>query len=186
MYTDSNRTTITFILQIKTNGATEHWQRPLSPVREWPFRPQQRRCLPGSHPHPFTLCARLLLFLQWGWVLRCWWVLPKQHFPQTPHRVCIPWLHLPRSENTQRFWSKINLIQVYVFTLWKCFSCFLPLGNSHNLLLSNVSPSGPPAAASHTTEEPALKRPDTTESLNSSMSNGTTDAGRKLLKSSPS
>lgn len=41
-----------------------------------------------------------------------------------------------------------------------------------------VSPSGPPAASPLTNEETALKRPDTTESLNSSMSNGTTDAGR--------
>uniref|UniRef100_A0A3Q4H5G1 Oxysterol-binding protein n=1 Tax=Neolamprologus brichardi TaxID=32507 RepID=A0A3Q4H5G1_NEOBR len=37
-----------------------------------------------------------------------------------------------------------------------------------------IDPSGPPAA-SPTNEETALKRPNTTESLNSSMSNGTTD-----------
>uniref|UniRef100_A0A8C4P0T9 Oxysterol-binding protein n=1 Tax=Dicentrarchus labrax TaxID=13489 RepID=A0A8C4P0T9_DICLA len=39
-----------------------------------------------------------------------------------------------------------------------------------------IDPSGPPAALPLTNEETALKRPDTTESLNSSMSNGTTDA----------
>uniref|UniRef100_A0A3Q3EHS2 Oxysterol-binding protein n=1 Tax=Labrus bergylta TaxID=56723 RepID=A0A3Q3EHS2_9LABR len=39
-----------------------------------------------------------------------------------------------------------------------------------------LDPSGPPAASSLTNAETALKRPDTTESLNSSMSNGTTDA----------
>uniref|UniRef100_A0A3B5ASM5 Oxysterol-binding protein n=1 Tax=Stegastes partitus TaxID=144197 RepID=A0A3B5ASM5_9TELE len=39
-----------------------------------------------------------------------------------------------------------------------------------------IDPSGPPAASPLTNEETALKRPDTTESLNSSMSNGTTDA----------
>lgn len=61
----------------------------ISSVREWPLRPQQRCRLPGSHPHPLALCARLLLFLQRGWVLRCWWVLPEQHFPQTLHRVSI-------------------------------------------------------------------------------------------------
>ncbi|KAM7388246.1 hypothetical protein PAMP_024436 [Pampus punctatissimus] len=39
-----------------------------------------------------------------------------------------------------------------------------------------LDPSGAPAASPLTNEETALKRPDTTESLNSSMSNGTTDA----------
>uniref|UniRef100_A0A673B8Y0 Oxysterol-binding protein n=1 Tax=Sphaeramia orbicularis TaxID=375764 RepID=A0A673B8Y0_9TELE len=39
-----------------------------------------------------------------------------------------------------------------------------------------IDPSGPPAASPLTNEETVLKRPDTTESLNSSMSNGTTDA----------
>uniref|UniRef100_A0A3Q1HLF3 Oxysterol-binding protein n=1 Tax=Anabas testudineus TaxID=64144 RepID=A0A3Q1HLF3_ANATE len=39
-----------------------------------------------------------------------------------------------------------------------------------------LDPSGSPAASPLTNEETALKRPDTTESLNSSMSNGTTDA----------
>ncbi|KAM9384748.1 oxysterol-binding protein-related protein 9 isoform 4-T5 [Pholidichthys leucotaenia] len=39
-----------------------------------------------------------------------------------------------------------------------------------------IDPSGPPAASPIANEETALKRPDTTESLNSSMSNGTTDA----------
>uniref|UniRef100_A0A3B4T290 Oxysterol-binding protein n=1 Tax=Seriola dumerili TaxID=41447 RepID=A0A3B4T290_SERDU len=39
-----------------------------------------------------------------------------------------------------------------------------------------IDPSGPAAAPPLTNEETALKRPDTTESLNSSMSNGTTDA----------
>ncbi|XP_028260209.1 oxysterol-binding protein-related protein 9 isoform X3 [Parambassis ranga] len=39
-----------------------------------------------------------------------------------------------------------------------------------------IDPSGPPAASPLTNEETALKRPDTAESLNSSMSNGTTDA----------
>uniref|UniRef100_A0A3Q2WAW7 Oxysterol-binding protein n=1 Tax=Haplochromis burtoni TaxID=8153 RepID=A0A3Q2WAW7_HAPBU len=38
-----------------------------------------------------------------------------------------------------------------------------------------IDPSGPPAASPLTNEETALKRPNTTESLNSSMSNGTTD-----------
>ncbi|XP_075879009.1 oxysterol-binding protein-related protein 9 isoform X6 [Nelusetta ayraudi] len=40
----------------------------------------------------------------------------------------------------------------------------------------HIEPSGTPAAAPHTADDTALKRPDTTESLNSSMSNGTTDA----------
>ncbi|XP_078024887.1 oxysterol-binding protein-related protein 9 isoform X6 [Epinephelus lanceolatus] len=39
-----------------------------------------------------------------------------------------------------------------------------------------IDPSGPQAASPLTNEATALKRPDTTESLNSSMSNGTTDA----------
>lgn len=39
------------------------------------------------------------------------------------------------------------------------------------------SPSGPAAATPLTNEETVLKRPNTTESFNSSMSNGTTDAG---------
>uniref|UniRef100_A0A665U1D4 Oxysterol-binding protein n=1 Tax=Echeneis naucrates TaxID=173247 RepID=A0A665U1D4_ECHNA len=39
-----------------------------------------------------------------------------------------------------------------------------------------IDPSGPAADTPLTHEETALKRPDTTESLNSSMSNGTTDA----------
>uniref|UniRef100_A0A3Q3X5X8 Oxysterol-binding protein n=1 Tax=Mola mola TaxID=94237 RepID=A0A3Q3X5X8_MOLML len=39
-----------------------------------------------------------------------------------------------------------------------------------------IDPSGPPAASPLPNEETALKRPDTTESLNSSMSNGTTNA----------
>ncbi|CAG5861133.1 unnamed protein product [Menidia menidia] len=37
-------------------------------------------------------------------------------------------------------------------------------------------PSGPPAASPNANDGTALKRPNTTESLNSSMSNGTTDA----------
>uniref|UniRef100_A0A3B5LQD0 Oxysterol-binding protein n=1 Tax=Xiphophorus couchianus TaxID=32473 RepID=A0A3B5LQD0_9TELE len=39
-----------------------------------------------------------------------------------------------------------------------------------------ADPSGPPAASTATNEETSLKRPTTTESLISSMSNGTTDA----------
>ncbi|KAA8589640.1 hypothetical protein FQN60_013005 [Etheostoma spectabile] len=39
-----------------------------------------------------------------------------------------------------------------------------------------IDPSGPQASSSLTNKASALKRPDTTESLNSSMSNGTTDA----------
>uniref|UniRef100_A0A3B4BA27 Oxysterol-binding protein n=1 Tax=Periophthalmus magnuspinnatus TaxID=409849 RepID=A0A3B4BA27_9GOBI len=39
-----------------------------------------------------------------------------------------------------------------------------------------IDPSGPQAASPNTNEDTALKRPNTTESLNSSMSNGTTDA----------
>uniref|UniRef100_A0A8D2ZZV8 Oxysterol-binding protein n=1 Tax=Scophthalmus maximus TaxID=52904 RepID=A0A8D2ZZV8_SCOMX len=39
-----------------------------------------------------------------------------------------------------------------------------------------IDPSGPAAAPPRTNEQTALKRPDTTESLNSSMSNGTTEA----------
>lgn len=39
-----------------------------------------------------------------------------------------------------------------------------------------ADPSGPPAASTATNEDKLLKRPETTESLNSSMSNGTTDA----------
>uniref|UniRef100_UPI003AACD745 oxysterol-binding protein-related protein 9 isoform X3 n=1 Tax=Centroberyx gerrardi TaxID=166262 RepID=UPI003AACD745 len=39
-----------------------------------------------------------------------------------------------------------------------------------------IDPSGPPAALPLGDEDTALKRPDTNESLNSSMSNGTTDA----------
>uniref|UniRef100_A0A8C6WL24 Oxysterol-binding protein n=1 Tax=Neogobius melanostomus TaxID=47308 RepID=A0A8C6WL24_9GOBI len=39
-----------------------------------------------------------------------------------------------------------------------------------------IDPSGPTAASPNTNEDTALKRPNTTESLNSSMSNGTTDA----------
>ncbi|XP_054458483.1 oxysterol-binding protein-related protein 9 isoform X1 [Anoplopoma fimbria] len=39
-----------------------------------------------------------------------------------------------------------------------------------------IDPSGPQAASSLANEGTALKRPNTTESLNSSMSNGTTDA----------
>ncbi|XP_059196669.1 oxysterol-binding protein-related protein 9 isoform X3 [Centropristis striata] len=39
-----------------------------------------------------------------------------------------------------------------------------------------IDPSGPQAALPLTNEATALKRPDTTESLNSTMSNGTTDA----------
>lgn len=39
-----------------------------------------------------------------------------------------------------------------------------------------IDPSGPQAALPLSNEAAALKRPDTTESLNSSMSNGTTDA----------
>ncbi|KAG7515042.1 hypothetical protein JOB18_048276 [Solea senegalensis] len=39
-----------------------------------------------------------------------------------------------------------------------------------------IDPSGPTAAPPLTNEETALKRPDTTESLNSTMSNGTTEA----------
>ncbi|XP_068174673.1 oxysterol-binding protein-related protein 9 isoform X3 [Antennarius striatus] len=39
-----------------------------------------------------------------------------------------------------------------------------------------IDPSGPPAASTLTNEETALKRPDTTGSLDSSMSNGTTEA----------
>ncbi|XP_019752149.1 oxysterol-binding protein-related protein 9 isoform X3 [Hippocampus comes] len=38
-----------------------------------------------------------------------------------------------------------------------------------------MNPSGPPAASPISNEETALKRPDTTESLNSTMSNGTTE-----------
>ncbi|XP_055363987.1 oxysterol-binding protein-related protein 9 isoform X4 [Betta splendens] len=38
-----------------------------------------------------------------------------------------------------------------------------------------IDPSGPAAASPLTNEQTALKRPNTTESLNSSMSNGTTD-----------
>lgn len=78
----------------KTQGGTDMTHNVwliyfFSSVREWPLRPQQRRRLPSSHPHPLALCARLLLFLQRGWVLRRWWVLPEQHFPQTLHRVSI-------------------------------------------------------------------------------------------------
>uniref|UniRef100_A0A3Q3QZ42 Oxysterol-binding protein n=1 Tax=Monopterus albus TaxID=43700 RepID=A0A3Q3QZ42_MONAL len=39
-----------------------------------------------------------------------------------------------------------------------------------------IDPSGPPAASPLSNEVTTLKRPDTTESLSSSMSNGTTDA----------
>ncbi|XP_020780393.1 oxysterol-binding protein-related protein 9 isoform X2 [Boleophthalmus pectinirostris] len=39
-----------------------------------------------------------------------------------------------------------------------------------------IDPSGPQAASPNTNEDTALKRPNTTESLNSSMSNGTTEA----------
>ncbi|XP_051928788.1 oxysterol-binding protein-related protein 9 isoform X1 [Hippocampus zosterae] len=38
-----------------------------------------------------------------------------------------------------------------------------------------MNPSGPPAASPISNEETAMKRPDTTESLNSTMSNGTTE-----------
>lgn len=56
-------------------------------VREWPVWPQQWHRLPSSYPPAIALGARLLLLIQWGWVLRCWWVLPEQHFPQTLLRV---------------------------------------------------------------------------------------------------
>lgn len=58
-------------------------------VREWSIRPEQWCHLPDSHPHPIALCARLLLFFQRRWVLRCGRVLPEQYLPQTLHRVSI-------------------------------------------------------------------------------------------------
>uniref|UniRef100_A0A8C5E2C8 Oxysterol-binding protein n=1 Tax=Gouania willdenowi TaxID=441366 RepID=A0A8C5E2C8_GOUWI len=39
-----------------------------------------------------------------------------------------------------------------------------------------IDPSGPQVASPHANEDAVLKRPDTTESINSSMSNGTTEA----------
>lgn len=72
----------------ETLRITKHWHLFISPsVREWPVRPQQWRCLPSSHPPPLALGARLLLLIQWGWILRRWWVLPEHHFPQTLLRV---------------------------------------------------------------------------------------------------
>lgn len=58
-------------------------------VRERPIRPKQRCHLPSSHPHPVALCARLFLFFQRRWILRCGRVLPEQYLPQTLHRVSI-------------------------------------------------------------------------------------------------
>lgn len=69
------------------------------------------------------------------------------------------------------------------FLLFGCppYLCFLVHFHSLHLLFS---PSGPSAASLLNNEETALKRPDTTESLNSSMSNGTTDAGKKVKRTS--
>lgn len=76
--------------------------------------------------------------------------------------------------NSKKFTTKLP-VKSYSFSLSPYHSHFLP-----PLPLSlALSPSGPPAASPLTNEEKALKRPDTTESLNSSMSNGTTDAGKK-------
>lgn len=70
-----------------------------------------------------------------------------------------------------RLWNPINCLSPYL-------ACFLPPSPPFILSFS-PSPSGSPAASPLTNEETVLKRPDTTESLNSSMSNGTTDAGRE-------
>lgn len=72
----------------------------------------------------------------------------------------------------EKFATKLSVKSPYL-------SCFLPPFRFLYLLLFPLSPSGPAAASSLTNEVTGLKRPDTNESLNSSMSNGTTDAGKK-------
>lgn len=69
--------------------------------------------------------------------------------------------------------TKFPVCEYQITILW---SELLNL-NCENLLVF-CSSSGPAAVLTRSSTGSSLKRPDTTESLNSSMSNGTNDAGK--------
>ena len=58
-------------------------------------------------------------------------------------------------------------------------SCFL---KKLKKVIDFFSSSGSASVLTHSSSGNSLKRPDTTESLNSSMSNGTSDAGKQPLR----
>lgn len=102
----------------------------------------------------------------------------------TSPKHCIEWVSCPlllsviSTAYIKFYWEQIKFSTKNLnSTLW--LPAFSLLPGAFSLMLF-FSPTGASAASSLNNQETALKRPDTTESLNSSMSNGTTDAGKNI------